>query len=92
MELARTHGKAWKRKNTKTPGTATRCKGGSRKEPREKAEGKAPLNQETEKPQEVAPEEQLEGPVSSLTVPKEGEEGEQQQIDQKDLLEEQKVE
>ena len=38
----------------------------------------------------MAPEEHLEGAVSSLTVPKEGEEGEQQQIDQKDLLEEQK--
>ena len=73
--LARTHRKAWKWKNTKTPGTATRRKGGSRKEPRKKAEGKALLNQETEKPQEVAPEEHLEGAGISLTVPKEREEG-----------------
>ena len=81
--LARTHGKAWKRKNTKTPGTTMRRKGGYRKEPRAKAEGKAPLNQETEKPQEAAPEEHREGAVSSATVLKEGEEGEQQHIDQK---------
>ena len=74
----------------KTLGKATRRKGCSSKEPRKKTAGKASLNQETEKPQEVVPGEQQEGPVSSLTVPKEGEEGEQQPINHKDLLEEKK--
>ena len=56
--------------------------------PHKKAAGKAPPRQETEKPQEGAPEEQQEGSVSSSTVPKEREEGEQQPIDHKDSIEE----
>ena len=88
--LTRTHGRAWRWRNTKTLWKATRRKGGSNKEPREKDAGKTPLTQETEKPQEGALEEQQEAPVSSSTVPKEGEEGDQQQIDHKDSLEEKK--
>ena len=56
--------------------------------PQKKTAGKAPLSHETEKLQEGATEEQQESSVSSSTVPKEGEEGEQQPIYHKDSLQE----
>ena len=77
--LTRTHGRARRQRNTKT--LAMRRKGCSSRGTRRKAAGKAPLSQETEKPQEGAPEEQQEGSGSSSKVPKKGEEGEQQRID-----------
>ena len=72
--------------------------------PAKKLQKKTPLSQETEKPQEVTLEEQQEGPVSSLTLPKEGEEvdwvldfsrlkigtRDQQQVNHKYALEEKK--
>ena len=78
--LVRTHGRAWRRRNTKTLGKATRRRGCYSREPREEAAGKAPPSQETEKPQE--------GSLNSSTAPKEGEEGEKPPTDRKNSIEE----
>ena len=86
--LARTHGKVWRRRNTKS--LASRQRGRPSRETRKKTARKKPPSQEKEKPQEGSPEEQQEGSTSSATVPKEREEGEQQPIDNKDSIEEKK--
>ena len=73
--LARTYGRARRRRDVKTLGKEMRKKGCCRKEPGEGAAEKAHQIQEAQKLQEMTLKEQQKGPVSSLIVPKEEEEG-----------------